>query len=86
MEVCPLKPNGSFTCFDTFSRQITDNQKMVIPANVKFTQLDLDQFAENGPGGKYCMKWWAAGNSLPVPRELVLIKFGTHVHLTVPVW
>jgi hypothetical protein len=68
MEVCPLKPSGSFTRFDIFSRPITDNQKMVIPANAKFTQLDLDQFSENGPGCKYCMKWWAAGNPLPVPR------------------
>jgi len=60
---------GNFTRFDVFSGPITDNQgKVVIPANEKITQLDLDQFPEYGLGCKYCMKWWAAGITEPVPQ------------------
>jgi basic membrane protein A and related proteins len=60
---------GTFNRFDVFSGPITDNQgKIVIPAKAKLTQLDLDQFPEYGLGCKYCMKWWAAGVTEPVPQ------------------
>ena len=61
--------NGYFNRFDVFSGPITDNQgKLIIPANSKLTQLDLDQFPEDGLGCKICMKWWAAGITEPVPQ------------------
>jgi basic membrane protein A and related proteins len=59
---------GTFTRFDIFSGPINDSQgKVVIPADQKMTQLDLDQFPGDGLGCKYCMKWWAAGIIAPLP-------------------
>ncbi len=61
--------NGSFTRFDVFAGPISDNQgNLVIPADQRFTQLDLDQFPEYTLGCRYCMKWWAAGINAPVPQ------------------
>jgi len=62
--------SGELNRFDVFAGEVLDNQgNVVVPANEKMVQADLDQFPPGAPGleCEYCMYWWADGITSELP-------------------